>query len=497
TMPPAEPAPDFSGRLLARSEQTIEESNEYVQWKAIADELKLAGYPMNLGASVGVDQFSPELRKKARLLDLNIESLITPLWEPSGVDGALLTLRIAICQGLSKEKFEKLMNEHNFSLKCNVIWESDAIAYRCNTCSKTPCMSLCATCFKGGDHEGHDVTRFFSREGGACDCGNEDVLKESGFCSSHGAHADRPPPPPVTIVSLAELILLRVLFLVLDHFRKHTQNNRRERVPKYMLQGNADQVCGAGKLIALLQECVDYGGPIRDAFSRILIDPEIYKGIWAVPEEDIFDTLSTTSFRNFREMHKFFEQMSRESLGHHMLDSYFSDFPKEAMRNTCLLHELLFWMRVHIFPQSLINLTLVFLGETEYRDEFARRFFLLYPWTSDSMMDACTQDGCDYKNISMASSRIIHISVQMLSSSALCSRLTDEINLPRLMFGSVAFLLLSSEQKAVPIKPLGRDLQLPPKQHQRRREGENEDEVGGNEEEEEPFLEEEGEGEGE
>lgn len=24
------------------------------------------------------------------------------------------------------------------------------------------------------------------------------------FCSSHGEHAERPPPPPVTIVSLAE-----------------------------------------------------------------------------------------------------------------------------------------------------------------------------------------------------------------------------------------------------------------------------------------------------
>lgn len=41
-------------------------------------------------------------------------------------------------------------------------------------------MSLCQECFKGGDHEGHDVVRFFSREGGACDCGNDDVLKCTG-----------------------------------------------------------------------------------------------------------------------------------------------------------------------------------------------------------------------------------------------------------------------------------------------------------------------------
>ncbi|GMR36231.1 hypothetical protein PMAYCL1PPCAC_06426 [Pristionchus mayeri] len=456
-MPPAEPAPDFNVRLLDKPQRRTEEGTEYDQWKAVADELKEAGYPTNLGASVGVDSFSDQLRKKARQLDQQIEKLITPLLShnPAHVDEAIMTLRTAICQGMTKEKFEKLMSDHNFSLKCNVIWESDAIAYRCNTCSKTPCMSLCLNCFKGGNHEGHDVTRFFSREGGACDCGNEDVLKEPGFCTKHGKHAERPPPPPATIVSLSELILFRVLMVVLDHFRKQKHHQLFDVVPRYMLLPNVDQVCGAGKLIALLQECVDYGGPIRDAFARILIDREIYSSIWAVPSEDILDNYSTKSFREFREKHKWFEQNSREAMGHEMLPEYFSDFPKEKMKNTCFLHELLFWMRVHIFPQSLINLTLVFLGDTEYRDEFARRFFLLYPWTSESMKDACSYEGMDYRSISMASSRIIHISVQMLSSSALCSRLTDEINLPRLMFGSVSFLLLSGELKSVPIRPLG------------------------------------------
>ncbi|GMT14228.1 hypothetical protein PFISCL1PPCAC_5525, partial [Pristionchus fissidentatus] len=463
-MPPAEPAPDLSSGMLSGSHSRIEEKNDYSKWKEVADELKMAGFPMNLAASFRLDHIPIDsqsvLRKKAHQLDLQIESLMTPLDDPLKVDEAILAIRTAICQGMSKEKFEKLMADHNFSLKCNVIWESDAIAYRCNTCSLTPCMSLCATCFKGGDHEGHDVTRFFSREGGACDCGNEDVLKEGGFCSKHGAQAERPPPPPPTIVSLAELIMLRVLMRVLDHFRTYKQHNENERVPKYMLMNHerGDQVCGAGKLITLLQECVDYGGPIRDAFAKILIDKEIEKSIWQAAEPGVgVDSLSTPSFRNYRENYKFFQQVSSEDLEHSMLDEYFPDFPKKDMTNTCFLHELLFWMQVRVFPQSLINLTLAFLGDTEYRDEFARRFFLLYPWTSDAMRAACEADGVEHGAISNASSRIIHVSVQMLSSAALCSRLTDEINLPRLMFGSVAYLLLSSDQRAVPIKPLGKE----------------------------------------
>lgn len=42
-------------------------------------------------------------------------------------------------------------------------------------------MSLCSQCFLNGKHEGHDYTRFFSFSGGACDCGNDDVLDPKGL----------------------------------------------------------------------------------------------------------------------------------------------------------------------------------------------------------------------------------------------------------------------------------------------------------------------------
>lgn len=35
-------------------------------------------------------------------------------------------------------------------------------------------------------------------------------------------------------------------------------------------------------MVEYLQECVDFGGPIRDAFGRILIDERMYSRIWKV-----------------------------------------------------------------------------------------------------------------------------------------------------------------------------------------------------------------------
>ena len=57
------------------------------------------------------------------------------------------------------------------SLVCGLVWNINYIAYRCRTCALSPCMSICAECFKNGNHEGHDFNMFKSGAGGACDCG--------------------------------------------------------------------------------------------------------------------------------------------------------------------------------------------------------------------------------------------------------------------------------------------------------------------------------------
>lgn len=40
-----------------------------------------------------------------------------------------------------------------------------------------------------GNHEGHDFNMFRSQAGGACDCGNAAVMKESGYvCVYYHVH---------------------------------------------------------------------------------------------------------------------------------------------------------------------------------------------------------------------------------------------------------------------------------------------------------------------
>lgn len=63
---------------------------------------------------------------------------------------------------------------------CGLVWTANPVAYRCRTCGISPCMSLCAECFHQGDHTGHDFNMFRSQAGGACDCGDSNVMRESG-----------------------------------------------------------------------------------------------------------------------------------------------------------------------------------------------------------------------------------------------------------------------------------------------------------------------------
>lgn len=63
---------------------------------------------------------------------------------------------------------------------CGLVWTPNFVAYRCRTCGISPCMSLCTECFKKGNHARHDFNMFLSQAGGACDCGDTSVMKETG-----------------------------------------------------------------------------------------------------------------------------------------------------------------------------------------------------------------------------------------------------------------------------------------------------------------------------
>jgi len=74
----------------------------------------------------------------------------------------------------------QLVRSYDNATTCGLVWTANFVAYRCRTCGISPCMSLCAECFQKGNHEGHDFNMFRSQAGGACDCGDTSVMKETG-----------------------------------------------------------------------------------------------------------------------------------------------------------------------------------------------------------------------------------------------------------------------------------------------------------------------------
>ena len=78
------------------------------------------------------------------------------------------------------DEYLKTLKSFDTSTVCGLVWNANFFAYRCRDCGISPCMSLCADCFAAGNHEGHDFNMFKSQAGGACDCGDENVMKASG-----------------------------------------------------------------------------------------------------------------------------------------------------------------------------------------------------------------------------------------------------------------------------------------------------------------------------
>lgn len=85
-------------------------------------------------------------------------------------------------------------------------------------------MSMCTDCFEAGNHVGHDYNRFFSSSGGKCDCGDDDVVLESGFCNKHGQHNNASMDVPLELTIMPELMMQKVLFKLIEKFRGYVSS---------------------------------------------------------------------------------------------------------------------------------------------------------------------------------------------------------------------------------------------------------------------------------
>lgn len=121
---------------------------------------------------------SSGLRQLQELLD----SVLNP--ERGSEPEALEWCKWLLAGGEGFDEFCRTVRSYDNATLCGLVWTANFVAYRCRTCGISPCMSLCAECFNNGDHTGHDFNMFRSQAGGACDCGDGNVMRESGSVSS-------------------------------------------------------------------------------------------------------------------------------------------------------------------------------------------------------------------------------------------------------------------------------------------------------------------------
>ncbi|CAG5089665.1 Oidioi.mRNA.OKI2018_I69.PAR.g12296.t1.cds [Oikopleura dioica] len=130
---------------------------------------------------------------------------------------------------------DKMKSYHNSgATSCGKIWGSEYIAYRCRTCAFNSCMSLCAPCFEAGDHEGHDFNMFKSGAGGACDCGDTNVMCEKGVCPKHVSKVIVAPNPPAEALEPCTPIISSIVYRLLHELRVKFQDNKREQIEAFL-----------------------------------------------------------------------------------------------------------------------------------------------------------------------------------------------------------------------------------------------------------------------
>ncbi|CAJ0581289.1 unnamed protein product, partial [Mesorhabditis spiculigera] len=414
-------------------------------WKSVADRLKAANFPI-FATPETTATFPAETQELAtQLANFCTELLGTAndgILEQSSTYYRLLAL---FAQGDDTKVFKEKMRFYNYLERCNSIWENESVAYRCNTCAKTPCMSLCADCFLDGDkHAGHDFTRFTSREGGACDCGNADVLNEEGFCPHHGPNAERPPPAPRDIVSLPEFMIPRLFlrFFVMSRGMMSDLKNKVGTNPElsgmeqllYMADVRTKKVA---KLVEFLQECVKIGGPLREIISAMLIDETVY----AEMKREIKGPGELSLWESADLLGEDVEGLCDIA----PMKQHF-DLWGDMLVFDCMLDELLFWIARLTFPQQLINLSLGLFSHHEYAHRYAVRFFKLYPAVVDIVrrlseaLHAFSMMNREKYSVNQIGCRIIHVSVQMLSSEQTCLALDTEMGLLQMIFDSLQYL---------------------------------------------------------
>ncbi|XP_076270101.1 ubr3 ubiquitin ligase isoform X2 [Rhynchophorus ferrugineus] len=324
--------------------------------------------------------------------------------------------------GRTPDEFASTVQAYDNATTCGLVWTPNFVAYRCRTCGISPCMSLCTECFKKGNHHQHDFNMFLSQAGGACDCGDTSVMKETGFCDRHGPNkVSSKGNAPTDLMCVAEAMMPRIILRLIQHLRENCEENMPES-RKWAIQK-------ADAFICMLLDFNNMGGLMRRVMTSALTNPTKYKILNEIPEnqESEYAQYLCDSKRIYEEALK--------SLPNPRPCEELRDCPplQENLVHKTFLEELVFWTVKFEFPQKVVCLLLNMLPDPDYKEALTRAFVLHYSRISIMLENSIDPD--------TLSNRVVHVSVQLFSNESLALRMTDQLNLLHVMVVSLKSMM--------------------------------------------------------
>ncbi|KAG7272352.1 hypothetical protein CRUP_011600, partial [Coryphaenoides rupestris] len=403
------------------------------------------------------------LRRLRELLDA-VLSPETPAADPE----ALAWCRCLIAGGEGFEEFRQTVRSYDNAALCGLVWTANFVAYRCRTCGISPCMSLCAECFHHGDHTGHDFNMFRSQAGGACDCGDGNVMRETGFCQRHRLKTgENVPLVPRDLLLMSEMVLPRFIISVIQYLREgYTEpDSGVEQDLQKVLQQLDPQ-------ISFLEELTKMGGAMRTVLTKILTNQQTFKDLSMGQEDNPYakqnyekylSALKNSGLVSMEEKSlpasadlppggaEGAAMASAAAMGGEAaaLDSTGGPgwrrpvgWPAEAnssimdsLKHKCFLEELLFWTIKYEFPQKMVTFLLNMLPDQDYKITFTKTFVQHYAFIMKTLMKSHESD--------TMSNRIVHISVQLFSNEELARHVTEECHLLDIMVTVLLYMMES------------------------------------------------------
>ncbi|XP_063233328.1 E3 ubiquitin-protein ligase Ubr3 [Bacillus rossius redtenbacheri] len=326
-----------------------------------------------------------------------------------------------IAGGRTPDEFESIVLRYDNATTCGLVWTANFVAYRCRTCGISPCMSLCAHCFQNGNHDGHDFNMFRSQAGGACDCGDTNVMKETGFCDRHGPKAQvNKPSAPADLMCVASVVMPRLMLRLIQHLRENSKSG----VPEVYLLAIQD----ADAFLSMLNDFSAMGAAMRKVMTASFTNPQVYRNLTEIPPE------GTDYYRYMVEGKSTYEEALKSLPSPEPPDEY-KDCPalQEQLVHRTFLDELVFWTVKFEFPQKMVCLLLNMLPDPDYKEALTQAFVLHY--SRISMMLERSHDPDTLSN------RVVHVSVQLFSNESLALRMAVSCNLLHVMVISLKYMM--------------------------------------------------------